>query len=307
METVGLFGDSFCQDSELAYYAYKEIFELDINDSKLERFRKFYNNGHPRYWNMLKGYTATANGVGGSDVYSAFLNFCANHYKFNRVVFFVTNKGRQSIWAQNPKKEQYLNTQDISQPLNWVHQPGLSFDRSLDYSAKKYPRNKNISILYNIAKSLYEVQQTALVADEIREGLFVNLMIEKLKQIRPDVCIIDCFKQDQQTIADNFVPYPEPKSTMIDIFNLELDKWNQKPTRWGSNLKDLRENHMTRESHVIFAEILQTALDNYVTHVQFDIEKFQNIDPDQALYFVKSNPKSFANYLKKLGWVEKLA
>lgn len=307
MQTVGLFGDSFCQDSEIVYHAYKDIFNLDIKNSKLRRFRKFYNKGYPRYWNMLNGYTATANGVGATDVYSAFLNFCANHYKFDRVVFFVTQRGRQSIWAQNPKKEEYLNTKDIQQPLNWVHQPGISFDRSSTYHAGKYPKNKNIGTLFKIARSLFALQETALVADQIREGLFVNLMIEKIKQIRPDVCIIDCFKQEQQTLADKFVSCPQPNSTMLDIFNLELDKWNQKPTSWSSSIQDLRENHMTRESHVIFSKILQSALDNHETHVHFDIEDFQHIEPDIELYFVKKETKSFAKYLKKLGWSEQLA
>lgn len=290
MQTLGLFGDSFVQDHRWGEFMFHDVLKI-TNEDKLTNLLQQYKKAIPAWWELLHNYNATPHGVGGADNYCGLLNFLYNHEKYDRVIFLITESQRQSFWLEESKSSHNL-TSDIHYSANnlnrWIH--ATSEAQCID----KQSSNE----FYSVMKDFHA---TVGRADRVKGNILTNLIVEKVKKIRPDTLFINGFADNSEDILlehlieDFFeVKKGTPLLELHWIDNKKLGSW--------PNLVDMRISHQSTPSNTRLAKIIQMHLDTDKTLLEFDIEPFRHIKVDKNLVFVKSNnPESFKQHLDLLG------
>lgn len=257
MNKIGIFGDSFAVNHVLTEWG------------EYER--------HMVSW--IKLLKAKTYGYGGTDVAYSFLKFEQHHSKYDQVIFVLTNPATRITIKH---RHHILNSTDKESSKRAIKR----LKKSDDYDPK----------LHHIHLSLIEWHKAqALNGFRERETLFCNLMVERIKQLRPDVKFIQSFAwNDVGHISDN--KYIPSTSCLVDItqyenkiFNWNHPNWNHPTLKidpWQTFDKkgDSRIGHLTSESHVILAELIKKWLKTDEMFFDFDIKEFHDINPDEKKY-----------------------
>jgi hypothetical protein len=107
--------------------------------------------------------------------------------------------------------------------------------------------------------------------------LFYNLVIERIKQIRPDI---------------KFIPaccggFPRLTSIPLNISLLQdINDYENKIMKRKYDGTDTRIAHLTKESHIILARLIKQWLKTDEMFFDFDIKEFHDINPDIKEYYI---------------------
>ena len=249
MNKIGLFGDSFAEDNQALYLKQQPC------------------------WMHIIG--ADSYGVGGTDILNSFLKFKKHHSKYSQVVFVLTDPNRMTLYhnAVNDYTDMSLKTKGI--PNRWK------------LLANEDTANDDPELIA-LHAALSAAQQALLTNDSFikRGNLFYQLIVEKIKQIRPDVKFIEAFHTGIPTQRNRY---------LHDIFQLE-----NKIMNWitdGMANDDARVGHFTIDTHIILGKLIKEWLATDKMFFDFNIKEFENIKPDIKKY----RPSLWNN---KLEWIQ---
>ena len=233
MNKIGVFGDSFAASGKAVTRWGKRIY---INNSKS--------------WMTLIG--AKSYGYGGTDVAYSFLEFEKHHSKYDQVIFVLTEPHRMTL-------------EDGENNIVTYCGPGTP-----SLLNAKIANKHNLFELRDIWNTLANMEPSLYINSSYRKRncLHYNLVIERIKQIRPDVKFIP---------ASTTLYAP----SLCDIVFLEEEimKWK------GINDKDdSRIAHLTEESHIILTRLIKEWLKTDEMFFDFDIKEFENIKPERNIY-----------------------
>ena len=268
MNKIGIFGDSFAVPDVTSEWG---------------------NYIHMVNWTKLLG--AQTYAYGGTDVAYSFLEFEKHHSKYDQVIFVLTNPG-----SRITLKYRHFLLNSTSQ--EFCHRAIERLKKSDDYDPE----------LHHVYSSIIEWHKMqALDVFAERETLFCNLMVERIKQLRPDVKFIQAFAWNNIAhIGDN--KYIPSTSCLVDITHYEnkIFGWYD-PTREGwwfcsDKKEDIRVGHITSESHIILAELIKKWLKTNEMFFDFDIKEFHNIKPDVKRYNTTFH-KNYKDWLAYCGGV----
>tara|TARA_B110000037_G_scaffold99780_1_gene116624 strand:+ start:750 stop:1523 length:774 start_codon:yes stop_codon:yes gene_type:complete len=240
MNKIGLFGDSFAEDHL---------------GSRWHHFLK----QQPCWMHII---SADSYGVGGTDILNSFLKFKKHHSKYNQVVFVLTDPNRMTLYHNAVNDYADMSLINASSLNRWKL---LVKEDTTDDDPELIAVNAALSASY----------QALITNDSFinRGNLFYQLLVDKIKQIRPDVKFIEAF-------------YPgipaQRKSNLHDIFELEnrIMNWNAD----GRRNDDARVGHFTIDTHIILGELINKWLATDEMFFDFDIKEFENIKPDEKKY-----------------------
>ena len=255
MKKIGVFGDSF---------AVNNIYAPDFNDEFNNIDNIDFWEKHVTSWIDLIG--AQTYGIGGTDIQYSFLEFGKHHSKYDQVIFVLTNPHRVTLKDENDNKKL----------LRMVAGWDWKTDHEKNY---KSPKDDNIEEQYTL-KALSESEKILIVNTSYQDRiyLFYNLVIERIKQIRPDI---------------KFIPgccsgFPKLTSIPLNISSLkDIMQYENKIMKWKNvyDEHDTRIAHLTKESHIILALLIKRWLKTDEMFFDFDIKEFHNIKPNIKEYY----------------------
>ena len=294
MQTLGLFGDSFVQDHRAGEFLFYRLLNIR-DDAILNTYRKQYEKAVPAWWELLDGYNATSHGVGGADNYCGLVNFLTNHEKYERIIFLITEAQRQSFWFEDKKSKDNL-TSDIEHSANcetrWIHATNRDQCIAQDINLN-IKQNKLIKKSYDVMKSYHE---NLTLVDRVKGNLYTDLIIEKVKALRPDTLFIDGF-EGETCYTDQF--FNRKKGTpLIKLYKIDNEKLGERK----HHEIDMRISHQTTPSNKRLAKIIKKHLDSKKTLLEFDTEPFKNLQVDKTItYMDRYDTSSFKKHLSLLG------
>lgn len=266
---IGVFGDSFAEDT-VFIHSFEEHFEE-----------------HSMSWIKLIG--AQTYALGGSDIQWSFLQFEKNHNKYDQVIFVLTNPLRLSLGSD----------------ILTVPNSSLAGEKKLKQAMENYKKSSSIKdleiyhtwdVLNKITNVLMSINQEYVN----RQYLFYNLVIERIKQLRPDVKFIKAFPNHDNEFP--IITDPMSSKEIKEILNLynrtvPVDNKSLKDIQVFENDKmsiaqdyyyDARIGHLTDESHKILARLINNWLKTDEMFFDFDMKQFRNINPDKNRYTTNS-------------------
>jgi len=267
---IGVFGDSFAEDT-VFIHSFEEHFE-ECSTS----------------WINLIG--AQTYALGGSDIQWSFLQFEKNHNKYDQVIFVLTNPLRLSLGSD----------------ILTVPNSSLSGEKKQKQAMENYKKSSSIKDLeiYHTWDALKKINEVLIPTNQEyvnRQYLFYNLVIERIKQLRPDVKFIKAFSNHDQefpiitdTMSSKEIKeilnlynrtVPVDNKCLKDIQEFENDKMSIVQDHYY----DARIGHLTDESHKILAILINNWLKTDEMFFDFDIRQFRNINPDKNRYITASH------------------
>ena len=257
MNKIGVFGDSFA-----------------VPGVAMTRWGKRVSITNSKDWMALIG--AKTYGYGGTDVAYSFLEFEKHHSKYDQVIFVLTNPGGRITLKH---RDRILASTGQESSIRAIER----LKKSNDYDPKL--NHLHLSII-----DWHKMQTLDAFAE--RETLFCNLIVERIKQLRPDVKFIQAFAWNNiEHIGDNkYIPHT---CSLVNIthYEHEIFGWNYSNASgyWFCTDKkisalDIRIGHLTYESHIILAKLIKEWLKTDEMFFDFDIKEFHNIKPDEKMY-----------------------
>ena len=242
MNKIGIFGDSF-GENESEFNIYKNTWiDLIVEGQSVPTG------------------TIHSHALGGTDIQWSFLEFEKHHSKYDQVIFVLTNPLRITLKDENDNKKL----------LRMV----AGYDWKADHE-----KDNSIETQYTL-KALSESEKILITNHNYRDRsyLFYNLVIERIKQIRPDI---------------KFIPgccsgFPKLTSIPLNISSLkDIMKYENKIMKWKDAYDpvDTRIAHLTKESHIILALLIKRWLKTDEMFFDFDIKEFHNIKPNIKEYY----------------------
>jgi len=270
MNKIGIFGDSFAVPHVTSEWGESNM----INTINWTRLLEAHGN----------------HASGGTDLAWSFLKFEKYHSRYDQVIFVLTNTGGR------------ITLEHCNRTINCTGK------ESSERAIKRLEKSNNYDLeLHHIHSSLIDWQnmKTLKVFAE-RETFFCNLIVERIKQLRPDVKFIQAFAWNniEHITANKYVPSTTP---LVDISYYE-DKifgWRQdakyikrikKYWLLANEPEDARVGHITTESHIILAGLIKEWLKTDEMFFDFDIKEFHNIKPDEKKYNTAYH-KSYEDWL----------
>ena len=263
MNKIGIFGDSFGENIRLN----------DIKDSSSAKLLEY------RSWIDLIG-TTRSHALGGTDIQWSFLEFEKHHSKYDQVIFVLTNTNRVTIKDENTNK--------LFKLVAGTYAGEWSSDMQKD--ADDALKNNNIET-HHMCKALMELEKVLLMNNDYQDRiyLFYNLVIERIKQIRPDIKFINgtCLITNQSIGGfHNSSNYPIPSIPLNNSCLQDITDYENKIMKWKSvdNQHDTRIGHLTEESHIILASLIKKWLKTDEMFFNFNLKEFENVKPDIRKY-----------------------
>jgi len=207
-----------------------------------------------------KNIGAVSYAMGGTDIQHAFLEFEKYHSKYDQIIFVLTHPERITLFDDNNRMLRYTGTGDYDNIIKECSTLGHFELRDMwkELSGLKVV-NANISY--------YD-----------RNNLNYFMVMERLKQLRPDIKFIPAYIDDSG-VSDMF--YEKDIPTLDTISRLE-----EKIMNWQDIdlTNDARVAHLTEESHVILTTLISKWLTTEEMFFKFDIQEFKKINPDRSKY-----------------------
>ena len=241
MNKIGIFGDSFGEHCS-------GVDDVNIRyDNQISWITNIGTHSHAR---------------GGTDIQYSFRQFEKHHSEYDQVIFILTHPCRITLFDENDNMVRYVG------PGPYV------------YAQSKIANKRNLFELRDIWKALSGID-ILFSNDSYRDRCMLNynLVIERIKQIRPDVKFLPAFDGSFND-TDNTV-YPNISSSLFDIVELEENMMQWHTYKDGN---DLRIAHLTEESHIILTKLINKWLKTDEMFFDFDIKEFENIKPDRNRY-----------------------
>jgi hypothetical protein len=250
MNKIGIFGDSFGENCRFNV----------LKDSSSAKFLEYSS------WIDLIG-TTRSHAIGGTDVQWSFSEFEKHHSKYDQVIFVLTSPFRVTVKDNNTNKLLKLV----------AGRDAVTRQNDADTLLK----NNDIETyhMWNALMELEKLTPTLLINEDYQNRiyLFYNLVIERIKQIRPDIKFIPA------CCCDNPIPpIPSNISCLQDIMTYEnkIMKWKNAYDGYDSRI-----SHLTEESHTILAKLIKQWLKTDEMFFDFDIKEFHNIKPNIKDYY----------------------
>lgn len=168
---------------------------------------------------LSQNYTIDNFSVGGSSLYFSYTNFVQNHEKYDKIIFLITNFGRQ--WLKKCETIKHISgyaTADF-----WSKQANNDRDRFLLEALKNY-------FLY--------------IQDDGFEKTVHDLLVQKIRDIRKDSLLVPCYGDSLPEPTDNCLFYGCQKDWQY--FNFE----------YTNEYDDSRHCHLNEMNNIIFAKEL---------------------------------------------------
>ena len=173
----------------------------------------------------------------GSSLYSSIKKFLKYQQNFDKVIFLVTSSGRidiNNVFVNKSKSDHFIN-----QFSGYEHVMYILEEYNQNNKKHGYPNfNRFDATVYRAAADYFLYVQNPDV-----DIFHHNLMVEKIKSVRSDTLVIDCFADFFNIDSDKFylkqvsnldlVCYGIPNNTVID---------------------DGRHSHLNDENNIILAD-----------------------------------------------------
>lgn len=201
---------------------------------------------------MLGGkYTLQNFAAGATSLYWSIEKLIEKHQDFDTIIFFVTSKARIEVDRQIiPPNE----------PEEFAHIAGFTDACFKLEIINTWPR---AGIDVEFWKNAYQaaIDYYNFFHNEKRELLVHQLLIDKIKDIRPDTIIVNSFTNE--------------KIGMNEIHNMENSCWNITPEEINSNYYDKRSCHMIGRNNEIFSKEMESyILGSRKSDFEIRLEKF---------------------------------
>jgi|TARA_B100001105_G_scaffold254687_1_gene251194 hypothetical protein len=286
MKKIGVFGDSF---------AINNMYAPDFNDEFNNIDNIDFWEKHVTSWIDLIG--AQTYGIGGTDIQYSFLEFGKHHSKYDQVIFVLTEPLRLTLGKE----------------ITW--HSGMLAERKEKEALEHYEKSASSNDLemYHTWSAIRKITEVLIPTSQEyvnRQYLFYNLVIERIKQLRPDVKFIKAFPNtdDEFPLIKNFTgseilnllnrTVPSSNQCLQDIQYLEntIMAIDQEQNNWP--YYDTRVAHLTEESHIILAPLIKKWLKTDEMFFDFDIKEFYKITPNIIKYytFVHKDYESWKKY-----------
>ena len=297
MNNIGVFGDSFAHRHYPHIRASIDTGEKFHQDEGKEDFLREF----PTFMEYIRddNNSVKTHGFPGTDLLWSFVQFEKYHELYDTIIFILTSDGRITInydWG-----EYHNNISDLSKPLTTSNIASCKHAKATfanDSSAKGVE-------LYHIYSGLEKWHELCATDGFLeREWIIYNLVIDRIKQIRPDVKLIRAFSD----VPEFWVPPddgPVKRETnyrrvikgvsLSDIMHIEDNIMNYTPPAQVP-YADARQCHLTSESHKILAGQIKKWLKTDELYLNIDLREFEGINPDVKKYFV-SKHASVTNWL----------
>lgn len=249
---IGVFGDSFATD---------------------KKFDKF--NETPTWIDILnEKHDVTIHAIRGSNLYYAVEQFIKFHEYYDKIVFIVTEPGRQQIADWIP-----LTTAEHKDMTRYRYVVGpAAGEYFVKMSEHISPGNFNLKAAYQTVVDYFKYMQM-----DHYDNYIHNLMCDDVLDIRSDTVMIPAFK-----ISTNKVK----KDSLIDIYLKENAAWGYHymhlTPELSLNYTDRRNCHMTAENNAILAEKVEQWMNG--EEVVIDVNDFAT-PMNKEFYIVKNNER----------------
>lgn len=184
-----------------------------------------------------KKYSITNYCIGGSDLWFSYKKFVKHQHEFDKIIFLVTNPHRVYL----PKVDLFTNF------ANAKLRAGLF--------------TGDVQGQYQIAVSYYEN-----LHNFDKEELCHELLVEKIKPIRPDTILYPCF----------YLPYLQDFN-LVEITNFEdsaMGLTSEIRQKFNNNkLRDSRKCHMIGENNLVVANMFMDRLEGKDTKINYQMLK----------------------------------
>ncbi len=201
---------------------------------------------------MLGGrYTLQNFALGGTSLYWSIEKLIEKHEDFDTIIFFVTSKGRIEVAKQLIPP----NDPDVFSYIAGFTDAHFRLERM-----NTWPRD---GVDVEFWKNAYQaaIDYYKFFHNYKKETLIHQLLVNKIKEIRPDAIIINSFTDE--------------KIGMNEIYQMENLSWNITPEEINTNYYDKRSCHMTSRNNEIFSkEIENYILGSRESDFEIRLEKF---------------------------------
>jgi hypothetical protein len=208
-------------------------------------------------------YTLQNFAFGGTSLYWSIEKLIEKHKDFDTIIFFVTSKGRIEV------AKQLITPND---PVVFYHIAGLNDANFRLERINTWPRD---GIYITFLKNLYlaAIHDYKFLDNGKKEILIHQLLVDKIKEIRPDTIIINSFTDE--------------KIGMNEIYLMENLSWNTTIAEINTNYYDKRSCHMTSRNNEIFSkEIENYILGSRKSDFEIRLEKFVAPTNDEKSFYL---------------------
>jgi len=294
VENIGVFGDSFAHrfDPRRRQRNVKPKHDPDFVDDFLKSF--------PTWMEFIRTDTTsvTTHALSGTDIIWSFTQFEKHHESYDKIIFILTSESRISVNFDFGKY--WWNTSDISYPLSStsIRTSKILQDKFRDDNSETGRE------LYQASLNLEKWHELCTLDGFLeRECIAYNLVIERIKQLRPDVKFIRAFPKfpvfwtppdGAPDYINGTVRYIRMGNSLQDIHKLENKILNYNPPKKHD---DVRQCHLTTESHRVLAGQIKKWLKTDKRFLDINLLEFEGINPDIKKYFI-SKHKTFDDWLK---------
>lgn len=295
---IGVFGDSFAHRFDPRKRHNRH--DLKTDPEYLERLLKAF----PTWMEFIRNdkTSVTSHALSGTDIIWSFIQFEKYQESYDKIIFILTSPGRISIRFDFGK---YFNgVSDIRRPLS-----STTGQRTKQLQDKfRDDMSEQGRELYNACCNLEKWHELCTMDGFLeRECIAYNLVIERIKQLRPDVKFIRAFSDFPKFWlppdgAPDYIHgtgrYVRMGTSLHDILQAEdkiMEGYNPTDRYYGND--DMRQCHLTCESHKILAEQIKKWLKNNELFLDINLLEFEGINPDLKKYFVNKH-KTFDDWLK---------
>lgn len=291
---IGVFGDSFAHrfDPRRRRNNVAPTYDPSFKDEFLKAF--------PTWMEFIRNDTTslTSHAISGTDIMWSFMEFEKHQESYDKIIFILTSPNRISVRFDFGKY--WNNISDISYPLKstTVRTAKLLQDKFRDDHSEQGRE------LYQASLNLEKWHELCSLDGFLeRECTAYNLVIERIKQLRPDVKFIRSFSNFPKFWlppdgAPDYIHgtarYIRMGISLQDILKLENKILNYNPPKLTD---DVRQCHLTTESHRVLAGQIKKWLDTDKQFLDINLSEFEGINPDLKKYFI-SKHKTFDDWLK---------
>jgi len=296
MNKIAIFGDSF---TELFEQHAVTLHSAIATKEQQREFSQSYQTKWPIWWKLLKGYDVVHSfGKGGTDIMWSYLQFLRHHKDYDTIIFVPSQYTRHTHIRHNIKEPHYNATW---QKDNFMGTEGIANVTSLKlckiFLDKHIKNSPNEIALHKLFETYIKYHTHVVTNFPDRDLLVWAHTIDNIKRIRPDVKMINAFS-DHYYIQDK-ISMPEsikvPRVVSLhDICKIENEYINV--------TRDARIGHLTTETHIKLAELINNWLTNDETWFNFNINYFRKyldtftLDTKRYCYDKHTNLFEWARY-----------
>lgn len=201
-------------------------------------FKNEYKNNDTSWVDVIRNsrkYEVSNFSEKGASLWWCYQQFLKHHSNFEKIIFLITFPNRITL-----PETTGLKIRRHQQPYNV----------ELNIKFSKPDKLK----FWNVIKDYYDH-----IHDRERELCFHDLLVEKIKQIRPDTVLYPCSKRS--------IPDSQDLS-LLEIIEYEDESWGGYNRNYRDSSKDdTRMCHMIEENNLVIGQMFLDKLEGKTTHI----------------------------------------